>query len=493
MASPRSSLLIDIALTLALITLVTILLNAGIFWLVLERAEVERRTDGTLALSAALAAQLEVAAQEGDPERGFRAVLQAYKATDLDAIELYVADRSMHTLASVSGVAPAVPDAGFRAALFGREQHSAVEGSRFATRSVVVTSPIAPRGDPVAALRVRMALASPFPLGGPVGFVLLYTVFSGAAVGIFGFSLLRRRLLQPVDALRAGTMRIAAGDFGHMVEVEASRELEEMRGALNTMSASLQAYRERTARQVQDLERANEDLRRAQEALVRSERLAGVGRLAAGLAHEVGNPLSAVIGFVDLLAQELDDPKLEQDLVERSRRELARIQRIIRDLLDYARAGSGAVEEVVLTQALEEAAGTLRPQPGFRAIDLHVGVSAGTPTIRIEPDKLHQVLVNLLMNAADALEERGGGRIWLTSRLVDGEVEIRCEDDGAGFDPTALDRGFDPFFTTKEVGEGTGLGLSTCLQVVEQAGGSMGLENRPEGGACVRIRLPRAS
>ncbi len=493
---PRpSSLWTEVALALALITLATQVLNAGFFWILLKRTEEERRTDLALSLSAALTAQLEVeAGRAGEREAAWRRVLSAYQGSALDLHELYLVDARMQTVASVVGRAPEGADSGLRAALFASQQFIDIQGSHLGARYVQVSSPIAPRGRPVAALRVSVPLKAPAVPGGVLGFALIYVGGSFALVSLFGYALFRRSLIQPVQVLKQGTARIAGGDFGHLVELDAATELLELSGALNTMSASLSGYRRRTEEQLHRLEQANLELRRAQEALIRSERLASVGRLAAGLAHEVGNPLSAVLGYVDLLRVGLDDPAAERDLVERARIELERIHRIIRDLLDFARVGTGRAEPVALDTAISEALATVAPMPQLREVQVRVELPEGLPPVLIERDKLHQVLVNLLLNAADALEGRPGARVrFQAGLLLDPlRVELLCRDNGPGFDPVALDRAFEPFFTTKEVGEGTGLGLATCLQVVEAAGGSIGIENEPEGGACVRLRLPVA-
>lgn len=490
MSSPRRGLWVEVALALALLTLATILLNAGVFWLLLKKTEEQRRTDLALSLSAALASQLEVEAAR-DPERtGFKRVLAAYQGSGLDVDELYVVDPTMAVLAGVAGGPPDTPDSGLRAALYGKEQHSDVEGVLWGRRWVVVTTPVAPRGRVVAALRVRMPLHLPLIPGGPAGFVFAYTVLSGSLIALFGLSLFRRRLIDPIQALQTGTRRIAEGDFGSSVEIDASRELQDLSEALTQMSGSLAAYRERTAEQVERLRAANDDLRAAQEALVRSERLAGVGRLAAGLAHEVGNPLAAVLGYMELLASCLGDPELEADLVRRSSRELERIHGIIRELLDYARPGSGEAAPVDLGEVTREAVATVQPQPAFRDVSLSVDVGDAVPLVRAEADKLHQVLVNLLLNAGDALPEAGERAVEVVVAAEPGAVVVRVRDTGHGFDDVARDRAFEPFFTTRDVGEGTGLGLATCLQVVEQAGGAMWVDNRPDGGAEVGFRLP---
>jgi len=356
---------------------------------------------------------------------------------------------------------------------------------------VVVTAPISGAGEPRAALRVAVPLRGPEVPGGGLGFSLGFVLLCGSCVALFGWARLRRELVDPIRRVQQGTAAIAAGGFGEQLEGESIREIQDLVQALNAMSTSLEDYRAQTADQVASLEAANDDLRRAQEALVRSEKLAGVGRMAAGLAHEVGNPLSAVLGYVDLLQMGVDDPAAADEMLQRSRLELNRIHRIIQSLLGYARAGSGELEVVNIDEIVVGALETVRHQPMFHGVDLVSAVDPTTPVVRIESDKLHQVLVNLLHNSATAAPS---GAVRLIAQLSpEGGAEIRCEDDGPGFDPVALERAFEPFFTTKDVGEGTGLGLATCQQVIELAGGSIEMYNLEEQGACVRIRLPFSS
>lgn len=480
----RNGLWIEVALALALITLSTILLNAGVFWLLLKRAEEERRTDLVLSLSAALKTQLEVALDnEGEP--GVRRVLSAYRDSGLETTELYVARPSLQLVASLAGEAPRTPDAGLRAALYAKKQHSDVEGVLWGLRWVSVTTPLAPHGQVEAALRVKMPLKAPGVPGGPAGFVLAYTAFSGLIIALFGFDLFRRRLIGPIAALRQGTERIAGGEFGHTVSLDASRELEELCGALNTMSASLEAYRQRTAEQVSSLEAANAELTRTQAALVRSEKLAGVGRLAAGIAHEVGNPLSAVLGYMELLSGGLNDQMLESDLLSRSEQELRRIDRIIRSLLNYARVGPGAPSAVSVASAFETAVSVVQLRPECRQVAFHTEIAPEVSTVWVESDKLQQVLLNLLINAAHA-----SSSVWLRASVEGAEVGFTCADDGPGFSAVALERALEPFFTTKDVGEGTGMGLATSQQLVTASGGRIQVGNGPSGGAEVRFWLP---
>lgn len=487
----RSGLWVEIALTLALITLATILLNAGVFWLLIKTSEAERRTDLAESVSVALVAQLEAAGTLDKDQT--RKLLATMVARGLEVEELWVVDASLQPVASPKGEPPRTPDLGLREALYGRVPHLELDGDLIGPRSVVVTAPVAPSGRVLGALRVRMPMSgTPLP-GGPAVFVLAYTVFSGVAIALFGFSLLQRRLIRPVRTLVEGTNLIAAGNFGETVSVDAARELQALSAALSTMSASLSSYRRRTADQVKALEAANAELQEAQEALIRTEKLAGVGRLAAGLAHEVGNPLAAVLGYVELLRSGLGDPALEADLLARSERELTRIHGILQQLLGYARTGTGQPTAVDLPAAVHDAVETVRHQPLFRDVAVETTVSEGPLQVWVERGKLHQVLVNLLLNAAEALDGVADPRLsLLLGPSPEGGAMVELRDNGHGFDDVALDRAFEPFFTTRPVGEGTGLGLSTCMEIVHSAGGTIDLGNRPEGGAWVRVALRSA-
>ena len=210
--------------------------------------------------------------------------------------------------------------------------------------------------------------------------------------------------------------------------------------------------------------------------------------MAAGLAHEVGNPLAAVIATVDLLHDGSSDGAVQTEMLGRARVELDRIHAIIQSLLGYAHLGSSSPGRVDVHQLLAAAVSTVQHQPVFQDKQITIEAADHPVHVWMEESKLHQVVVNLLHNAADAPRST---KVQL--RVVangDDEIELSCEDDGLGFEATALEQAFEPFFTTKDVGAGTGLGLSTCMAVIEQAGGTIEVFNRPESGACVRIRLP---
>jgi signal transduction histidine kinase len=248
--------------------------------------------------------------------------------------------------------------------------------------------------------------------------------------------------------------------------------------------------------QIDELERRAEKLRQAQDRLVRSERLASVGRLSAGLAHEIGNPLAALLGLEDLLLAGDLGPDDQRDFVRRIRAETERIHVVLRDLLDFARPATGTKDTEqekpgLATEAIADVVALVRPQRSFRDVSLEVDVEPDLPPVTLGHPRMTQVLLNLLMNAADAVGPRGG-KVRLSARRQGDAIQIVVEDDGPGIDSSIREQLFEPFVTTKEVGKGTGLGLAVCRGLVESARGSITWDESHRPGARFVVDLPFA-
>lgn len=467
-------------------TLVAIVLSAGVVGLLFKAAESGRRTDLAQQTARVLRAQVEAEALAETPE--YKGVLRSYLNTVPPGGELWLVDSDAEPLAVLLGEPDSTSDPGIRSALFSKQEHMEAVGSRLGERYVQITEPVM-RGNAVwGALRYSARLDAAGPFGGQWSFFLLYVVGSTAAVASFGFVVFRRRLVQPILEIQQSTHSIAAGDFGQQVVVEGPRELTELAGALTTLSTSLNSYRENSQRQLAELEAANVELKSVQSELIRSEKLAGIGRLAAGIAHEVGNPLAAVVGYVDILIEGVDDEGLKEDVLERSRRELQRIQTIIGDLLDYARPDELPFEAVGVSELLEEAVKRVKLMSKFGEVEIALRLPENLPDLWIQRERVHQVLLNLLLNAVDAVG--GVGDIELSAQRTETGVELACRDGGPGIEPKNLAKIFDPFFTTKEPGGGTGLGLAISHRIVNSQRGELTAENHESGGAVFRLRLP---
>ena len=257
--------------------------------------------------------------------------------------------------------------------------------------------------------------------------------------------------------------------------------------AVNRLAQRLRDERGRTRSQIEALETANQKLREAREDLARSERLASVGRLAAGVAHEVGNPVSALIGYAALMRERIAQGKDVAGYTERIEREASRIDRILRDLLDLARPPA-ALQAIDLRRAVAVARGAVAPQHAKVAFE--TSLPPDLPPVRGDEHYLSQVFVNLMTNAARA----GASRVRVSARVVDGGVRVEVEDDGKGIPAEVLPRLFEPFFTTAAPGEGSGLGLALCHATMERFGGSIAARNRGGArGALVELRFVNGS
>jgi len=340
---------------------------------------------------------------------------------------------------------------------------------------------------------------STVPVGPLVRLVALYTGLVALALLVFAYIAMTRLVVRPVLALSEEAARVAAGGRALAIPASGARELAELGSSLARMTAAMRADEASLREKVAALEKARRELESAHEILVRSERLASVGRLSAGLAHEIGNPLSAILGFQDLLLAGGLDPGEDRDFLLRMKRETERITKILRDLLDFARPASagptsGGGGRASINDALEDMTALLRPQRPFRGVSLDVHVAPGLPAVGLSHERLVQVLLNLLMNAADALDERGGHVRVDADRGAEGRLRIVIEDDGPGVPEAVRAHLFEPFVTTKDVGKGTGLGLAVCRGLVEAAGGTIELDDDGGelGGARFVLDLPVA-
>ncbi|MEW5944972.1 MAG: ATP-binding protein, partial [bacterium] len=290
-----------------------------------------------------------------------------------------------------------------------------------------------------------------------------------------------RRLTRPLRVLLEGVRRITGGDLDAAIGLSRRDEIGGIADAFNEMTRAL---RDRENR----LREAAVELRRNQEQIIRSGKLSAIGELAAGVAHEIGNPVSAISGYAQLLRKKTaGDPRAGEYLAE-IEKEADFIARIIQDLLDFSRPAPPGVESVDVHDAVETALRTASALPAFDRVEV-VKEYDSVPAVTGRPEELAQVFLNLVLNAAQAMP--GGGRLVVrTGRSAAGGVEITFEDEGGGIAPEIRERIFEPFFTTKPPGEGTGLGLSISYRIVEKYGGRIEVESEPGRGSVFRVALP---
>jgi PAS domain S-box-containing protein len=234
--------------------------------------------------------------------------------------------------------------------------------------------------------------------------------------------------------------------------------------------------------------RAYEDLRKTQEQLLQSEKMSAVGQLIAGVAHELNNPLTAILGYAQLLETEGLNPRA-QDFVSKLFKQAQRTHRVVQNLLSFARQRKPQRDEVDIRRVLEETL-TLRDYDlKSNNIQVHTELPAEPAMVVADPHQIEQVFLNIINNAVDAILETGGtGALKIRITSQNGHVSTQFIDDGAGIkDPKRI---FDPFYTTKSVGKGTGLGLSICYGIVKEHGGDILASNNPDVGATIEVKLP---
>ena len=231
------------------------------------------------------------------------------------------------------------------------------------------------------------------------------------------------------------------------------------------------------------------ELQTIEHQMRQSDRLATVGQLAAGVAHEIGNPLTSISSLVQLLARRTENPDHIAKL-GRIRSNIERITKIVHELVDFTRPQATDLQAVQINDVIQSAVGLMSYDNRSQQINIDLQLAPDLPRIKGSPDKLHQVVVNLLVNAFDAMREQGDSIMIATSNQPF-YVEIRVRDTGHGMDLTVKDKIFEPFFTTKNVGQGTGLGLSVSHGIIHSMNGKFSVESEPGEGATFVIQIPK--
>jgi signal transduction histidine kinase len=345
----------------------------------------------------------------------------------------------------------------------------------------------------------------------PLGVVAVLGAADLAIFTAFAALLLRRRVVRPLQGLAEAARAVGAGQSVRAA-VTGPRETAEVAHAWNEMTEALERRSEDLEKAVAELRGTNRELRRTRAGLDRAERLAMVGRLAAGVAHEVGNPIGAILAYVDLAGRDPGLSLSSRSHLARAAREGERVRVILRQLLDFSRPQRAASEPFDLHAAAEEAAELVGVQHESRGIEIDVHPSAASGSALGDADAALQILLNLVLNAAHAVRGAKGGAISIEvrdafhhARAGDADpagvqrraradaVECVVADNGCGIPAADRDRIFDPFFTTQPPGQGTGLGLSTAARMAEEMEGTLQLVDPPKGFVTAfSLRIPVA-
>jgi two-component system NtrC family sensor kinase len=325
--------------------------------------------------------------------------------------------------------------------------------------------------------------------------LLFYVAITGLAVALLAYVLLTNLIVRPLERLTRSAEQLAQGAEHVSVLEQGSSEAVRLARTYNTMARLLRAERKQLTDRLAELERTTHELRRTERQLIDGEKLASVGRLAAGVAHEIGNPLAAILGLLELLREGDLDATQQREFLVRVSNETERINGIIRDLLDFARHDAPDDERNEtsdLCEVIRDAVALVRPQKESKDVTIEISVDARVGRVQGPARRLTQIVLNLLLNAVDALH--GAGRIEIRVEPTPDahDVLLSVADNGPGIAPSVAHTLFDPFTTTKPVGRGTGLGLAVTHAIVERLAGSIEARNREQGGACFEVRLPQA-
>lgn len=402
-----------------------------------------------------------------------------------------------------------------------------------------ISAPLIWRGQKWGAMRGEFALDDLREIySRSQSMLFLYILFDAFILITVGSFLLSRIIIKPLKKLDQMTQKITAGDLNLLNEETGADEIGRLIFSFNRMASRLKEDRQKLQDYIQSLEKVNRELRQAQNELIRSEKLASIGRLAAGVAHEVGNPTSAILGYLDLLSTGNLDPEEEKEVLERAAKEAERIRRIIRELLDFSRPSPGAEEEVDINSLIINTLSLLSHQKKlWDQVQVEKFLAENLPKWEGDPHQIQQVLINLLLNALDAFKSPAfikTGRekkIRLATSILSPEetstfirtiprrrkedppqadysilrlkgdyprplgeiisvIQIEVQDNGPGIPAEAINKIFDPFYTTKPPGEGTGLGLAICLRILETYGGRLLVQSKEGEGANFIMQLP---
>jgi len=323
-------------------------------------------------------------------------------------------------------------------------------------------------------------------------FAILAFGLAGWLIVAFGLS---RRLANSLTHLETAAQRIGAGDFTPVARRPMpTREFAELQDAFDLMLRRFNDTRSALDGQMGEERRMREELQSLQRQVIRQERLAAVGQLVSGVAHEINNPLQAILGFAELLQMQADVPDSVKTDLRLIQKESARACNIIRNLAMFARQQPGEAAPVRLTDIITSVAELRQRRLESEQIELRVE-DRSTQYVSAVLTELQQVLLNFVVNAEQAILASGRlpGRITIRSRDLEGRVMLEVEDTGPGIPPDNEAKLFQPFFTTKPVGQGTGLGLSISYGIIDSLGGRIGYLSAPAGGAIFYFDLPAAS
>lgn len=305
--------------------------------------------------------------------------------------------------------------------------------------------------------------------------------------------LLTRMVNRPINRLLAATKTAAHGNLNQTVSIGSRDELGELSESFNYMISELKRSRDAIEEWTQTLEHRVEErtreLQQVQDQLIRAGKMAALGELAAGVAHEINNPLTGVLTFSSLILKKVDESHPWKKDLENIVQQTTRCRNIVRGLLDFARQRKPDKKEWDIHTLIDRTVTLVENQARFQNIKIVKEFEREIPNLYVDGDQIQQVFMNIIINAADAMAGKGG-TLTIRTDLKDGRAEISFIDTGCGMSKEHLSKLFAPFFTTKEIGKGTGLGLAISYGIIQSHNGEIEVESEVGKGSTFRIKLP---
>ncbi len=304
---------------------------------------------------------------------------------------------------------------------------------------------------------------------------------------------------KPVSLLDEGMHKLAKGELDHVIEIHSKDEMGLLANTFNTMASDIKRYKDNmenwTKALEEEIQKKTSEIMKAHDQLINAEKLASLGRMAAGVAHELNSPLTGIVTFAHLMKKRVP-PDNTQDIedLEVIIEQTERCSKIVKGLLGFSRKTTAEKVFANINSLTENTISMVRNQAKFHNIKFSLNFDESIPPIPTDPNQMQQVFINLLINAADAMNERGqitvATRVSFDTATGKKHVEIEFTDTGPGIPEEHLGRVFEPFFTTKPVGKGTGLGLAVSYGIIKKHGGNIFVRSETGKGASFFVRLP---
>lgn len=306
--------------------------------------------------------------------------------------------------------------------------------------------------------------------------------------------MITRSITRPLGEMVNVTQAIAMGDLDREIKVKSKDEIGQLGVSFNIMVSSLRKMRDELEEWGNTLEKKvqerTEELAAMQNTLVQSQRLASLGKLAAGIAHEINNPLGGILVLSSLVLEDLNNEDPHRENIQEVIKQTMRCRDIVKGLLQFSRQEEGKTEYVKINHILNSTLSLIEKQALFHNIEVIKNFDPYLPEVLGDGSQLQQVFMNIIMNAVQAMKEIGVLTINTSHDVKDDMVVIEVSDTGSGISEDIIDRIFDPFFTTKEVGEGTGLGLSIAYGIITKHHGRMTVRSKVGEGAVFTVKIP---